>query len=185
MIQILIKEKNLQKAVQFIQQRLDDMIHDRVSFEEFILSASMKQDYKNPNQKQSIIARKIQARNPGSEPKAGDRVRWVVIETPESKRNPKIPLFKHIEDADYAKTHNLKLDKCYYLEHQCVKPLTSVLGTFMENPDIIFQPYRETLQREQKNDQDIRGFFGGTKSKITSTPVFQYTTQLQTTTRVR
>jgi hypothetical protein len=49
-IDILMKEQNIQKAVQFLHKSLDDIVCERTPLEKLIITKSLGSSYKNPNQ---------------------------------------------------------------------------------------------------------------------------------------
>jgi DNA polymerase elongation subunit (family B) len=128
----LIKQKKPVLAQEILDTYLKRFIDGKVEYEQFILSKSLKSNYANPTSvEQWVVMDKIRKRNPGAEPKPGSRVPFVYVYT----RNRKAKGFDRVEDPEYAKAHNLKLDLPYYLEHKVQKPLVNFLEPF--DPDIV------------------------------------------------
>jgi DNA polymerase elongation subunit (family B) len=57
----LMMEKDVRKAQQFVNQKLLDVLENRVPLEKFIISKSLRDDYKNPEQ----IAHRVLGRSDG------------------------------------------------------------------------------------------------------------------------
>lgn len=125
---ILMNELNTRKASEYIEHEISHrFMEGDVNYEEFILSKKLNADYKNPNAVVHLhVVNQIKKRNPGSEPKIGDRVKYVILYTP----NRKELLANKGEDPDYAKEHKLKLDYIHYIEHSIKKPVISFFKTF-------------------------------------------------------
>ena len=94
------------------------------------VSKSLRDDYKNKNQPHIRVAEKIKERNPGSEPKSGDRAPYVFIET----GDPKAKLSEKAEDPRYVIDNCLQIDTLHYLDHGLMNPMCTLFDVFLENP---------------------------------------------------
>ena len=171
----LLKDHSVDKAVAIIKEKLQDLIHNRIPYEEYVLSCQLKKTYKNQNQAQLIVVNKIKERAPGSEPKSGDRVQYVVVEI---KGDKKAPVYKKVEDAGYAAEHRIPIDRVHYLDNQFERPLTDLLETFMSNPAPIFQEARIQLVNQRDKNQSIMKFVTFSSSSSSSSVPPPSTTSL-------
>jgi DNA polymerase elongation subunit (family B) len=153
-IDALLLDRDVNKAKKIIQDKLDDLVHDRIPFEEYMLSCQLKKTYKNPNQAQLILVNRIKARAPGSEPKSGDRIHYVVMQIKERDA----PMYKKVEEANFAREQKLPLDRVHYLENQLERPLSVLMEAFLPNPKSIFDETRIRLTNNRDGLQDIRHF---------------------------
>ena len=64
----------------------------------------------------------MDARNPGSGPRPGERVQYVFVVNKKAKKQ-----VDRAEDPGYVTQHRLPLDYSYYLEHQYINPVFSLL----------------------------------------------------------
>ena len=65
-IDILMKEKDVNKAVDFTKKFLLDMIDEKFSLDKLIISKSLRQFYKNPNQiAHKVLAERIREKRTG------------------------------------------------------------------------------------------------------------------------
>lgn len=121
-------------AHEIVRSWLDRLCSDNaLDWSEFVMSKGLRQRsaYANPDsQVQVVVAERIAQRTPGAEPKAGSRVQFVVVHAPGVKRGD--PLFKRVEDADYAREHGLKLDLQWYLESSATPILSFFSGMDVE-----------------------------------------------------
>ncbi len=78
-----------------------------------------------PNQPHVVLSRKLTERCPENPPKTNDRIPYIFIKV-EGKN---VPLFKKVEDPEYAVRHNLKIDPKYYID-AIGKPVGQVLDLF-------------------------------------------------------
>jgi DNA polymerase elongation subunit (family B) len=113
-----MKEKNVNKAVEFTKQFLLDMIAEKFPLDKLIISKSLRQFYKNPNQiAHKVLAERIGKREPGNKPAVGSRVPFVYIQT---KGKPKLQ-GDRIEDPNYIRRKKLKPDFSFYITNQIQK----------------------------------------------------------------
>jgi DNA polymerase delta subunit 1 len=68
-----------------------------------------------------VLADKMKKRDPGTAPKLGDRVPYVIIQA-----GKKTPAYDKAEDPIYVLENNIPIDYQYYLENQLSKPLTRI-----------------------------------------------------------
>ena len=88
-----------------------------------VLINYLKKHYKNPNLPHVVLAEKMRKRIRDGDlvaepPAAGDRIDYVVVEG-----KPKEKLCFRTEDPDWAREHNLKMDRLYYIRQQVEKPM--------------------------------------------------------------
>ena len=69
--------------------------------------------YKLINTPHVVLARKLAQRNPLNPPKSNDKIPYVFVKLPDETETKK--LYKKVEDPEYAKRHELKLDPVYYI----------------------------------------------------------------------
>jgi len=68
-----------------------------------------------------VLADKMKKRDPGTAPKLGDRVPYVIIAASKGT-----PAYAKAEDPIYVLEYNIPIDSQYYLENQLSKPLTRI-----------------------------------------------------------
>ena len=90
---------------------VSDLLQGKIPIEKLTLSKALRTGYKNLDLPHLAVARKMEQRDPGSGPKPGDRVRYVLVDTgnPADKQSAKA------EDPAYAVEKGLPLDFSYYL----------------------------------------------------------------------
>jgi DNA polymerase elongation subunit (family B) len=172
-VNALLKDRSVEKAVQVIKNKLNDLVENKIPFQEYVLSCQLKKEYKNPNQAQQVVVNKIRSRAPGSEPKSGDRVQYVIIEIKE--RNT--PVYKKVEDAVYAQENKVPLDRLHYLENQLERPLTDLLEAFVKDPKRMFDEPRAKIINQREKLQDIRMFMKARPASETTTTLHSTTTR--------
>lgn len=90
---------------------VSDLLEGKIPIEKLTLSKALRTGYKNLDLPHLAVARKLEKRDPGSGPKPGDRVRYVLLDTgnPNDKQSVKA------EDPAYAVENGLPLDLGYYM----------------------------------------------------------------------
>jgi len=127
-IDIFMKEQNLQKAVTFLKKCLQDIVDEKVSMDKLIITKSLNSFYKNPKQiAHKVLADRIGVRDPGNKPKPGDRVPFVyIVGSKKSLQGDKI------ETPTFIIETRAKIDYTFYITNQIMKPLLQLFGLVLE-----------------------------------------------------
>ena len=115
----ILIDRNVDEALSFIKQTIDDILHNRVDISKLIISKTLGASYSVP-QPHQVLAERMKKRD-GVGPNVGDRVDYVIL-----GGNDK--LFNRAEDPLYVLEHNLQLDSKYYLTNQLQNPIISIIG---------------------------------------------------------
>lgn len=134
-IDILMKEQNLEVAIQYLNSCLRNLIDGNISNEKLIITKSLRSFYKNPQGiAHKVLADRIGEREPGNKPTSGDRVSYLYF-----VNNAKIPKGKKmlqgdkIETPDFIKNNKLQIDYSFYITNQIMKPLLQLFGLVLED----------------------------------------------------
>lgn len=133
-IDILMKEKNVQKAIQYVDKCLQDLVEGNVPIEKLIITKSLRSFYKNPQGvAHKVLADRIAQREPGNKPSSGDRIPFVYIVTKNLGKGKKVLQGDKIETPTFVKDNNLQIDYSFYITNQIMKPLLQLFGLVLEN----------------------------------------------------
>ena len=131
-IDILMKEKNIQKAVEFLQNSLQNIIDEKYPMDKLIITKSLRSNYKNPMQiAHKVLADRMGKRDPGNKPSSGDRIPFVYIET----KNKKALQGEKIEHPDYIIQNKIRPNYSFYITNQIMKPVQQVFALVLEDID--------------------------------------------------
>jgi DNA polymerase elongation subunit (family B) len=128
-IDILMKEKDIQKAISFLKSCLQDIVDEKYPMDKLVITKSLRSGYKNPNQiAHKVLADRITARDPGNKPSPGDRIPFVYI------HNTKKTALQgeKIETPNYIIENNVKIDYSFYITNQIMKPVQQVFALVLE-----------------------------------------------------
>ena len=130
----LINTENIEEgkrlAFEFAEQSMKDMIDDKFKINMFVVSKTLKKDYKNRLQiAHAVLADRIAARDPGNAPAPNDRIPYVYIVT---DRECKLQGDK-IETPDYIKEKKLHINYDMYITNQIKEPCSQFLNLFDVN----------------------------------------------------
>ena len=160
-LNILMKENNIDVAMQFLQQSLDNLVQGKVSMEKLAITKALRGYYKNPQQiGHRVLADRIGARDPGNKPKPGDRMKFVFI----VNDKPKALMGDKIETPDYIIQNKLKIDYNHYITNQLMKPLQQLFGLSLEqiwtlqNKKSAIKTYIKDIDKLQKENDDMEIF---------------------------
>jgi len=126
-IDILMKDKDIVKAIEFLQSCLQNIVDEKYGMEKLIITKSLRSTYKNPDQiAHKVLADRIAKRDPGNKPKSGDRIPFVYIVHP----NKKAKQGEKIELPSYILEHKriMKIDFAHYISNQIMKPVLQVFA---------------------------------------------------------
>ena len=128
-LNILMKETNIQSAIDFLDKSLTDLIAGKVPMDKLAITRALRSDYKNPNQiAHKVLADRIGDRDPGNKPKPGDRVKYLFVVS----NKPKALMGERIETPDYILEKKVKIDYTHYITNQLMKPLQQLFGLAVE-----------------------------------------------------
>jgi DNA polymerase elongation subunit (family B) len=129
-IDILMKERDIKKALDYVDKCLQELVDGTVPIEKLIITKSLRSFYKNPQQiAHKVLADRIGAREPGNKPTSGDRVPFVYI----VNSNKKALQGDKIETPTYIRDNKLQIDYSFYITNQIMKPLLQLFGLVLED----------------------------------------------------
>jgi DNA polymerase elongation subunit (family B) len=143
LIDILMKEGDVMKAIAFVREQLSELRDGNVALEKLIITKSLRSGYKNPLQMaHKVLADRVGRRDPGNKPKPGDRIRFVFVETPPKKKQLQ---GDRIETPEYIQQQSLVPDYKHYITNQLMKPIQQVIELVLDN----IPEYRHTYVEEE------------------------------------
>ena len=128
-IDILMKEQNVNRAIAFLREKLQYMIEQKCPIEKLIITKSLRSDYKNPQQiAHKVLADRMGVRDPGNKPNTGDRIPYAYIhnDAKGALQGDKI------EHPDYIKKQRLQLNYSFYITNQIMKPVQQLFALVLE-----------------------------------------------------
>jgi DNA polymerase elongation subunit (family B) len=177
-IDILMKECNVQKAIEYVYKCLQDLVDGQVTIDKLIITKSLRSFYKNPQQiAHKVLADRIAAREPGNKPTSGDRIPFAYI----VQSNKKALQGEKIETPTYIKEKGLQLDYSFYITNQIMKPLLQLFGLVLEdiwrmqNKSSKISKFRReiaVLKSEQEDNKKFEDKLAKMKDKEVKTLIF-------------
>ena len=128
-IDILMKEQNVDRAIEFLRDKLQYMIDQKCPMDKLIITKSLRSDYKNPAQiAHKVLADRMGVRDPGNKPNTGDRIPYAYIhnDTKGALQGDKI------EHPAYIHAHRLQLNYSFYITNQIMKPVQQLFALVLE-----------------------------------------------------
>jgi DNA polymerase elongation subunit (family B) len=165
-IDILMKDKNVEKAAMFLKDCLNGMVEEKYPMDKLVITKALRSGYKNPKQiSHKVLADRIGKRDPGNKPAVGDRVSFVFIEHPDKKALQG----ERIETPEYIREKKLKINYGFYMTNQIMKPVQQLFALVLEkladfkkkyghspsaNSRIVWNKKFESLKLEYKHDEE-------------------------------
>ena len=129
-IDILMKEQNVDTAIKFLKTSLQNLVDEKVPMDKLIISKSLRSGYKNPAQiAHKVLADRMGKRDPGNKPSIGDRIPFVYIQNPDKKALQG----DKIEHPDYIVANKIKPNYAFYITNQIMKPIQQVFALVLED----------------------------------------------------
>ena len=158
-LDILMQERNVRKAQEFVNEMLKKVLDNQIPLEKFIVSKSLRDDYKNPEQiAHRVLADRMTQRDPGTAPKVGDRLQFVYVAENKSKAKQG----DRIEEIGYVRKNNLTPDSQFYISNQIQNPVAQLFALCIEDLDghvpprkpTYDQAYETYLEKFNGNEED-------------------------------
>ena len=158
-LNILMKENDIMKSVDFLNRCLEELVQGRVPMDKLTITRALSSYYKNPQTiAHRVLADRIAKRDPGNKPKPGDRLKFVFFENPAAKLQG-----EKIELPEYIVSEKLKIDYAHYITRQLMKPLQQLYGLGLEQiwenqkKQLAIRNHRTEIAelRKQYPDQEI------------------------------
>ena len=167
-IDILMDEQDIQKAIEFLKQCLQNLLDEKIPIDKLIITKSLRSNYKNPNQiAHKVLADRIAKRDPGNKPASGDRIPFVYI----VNSNKRALQGEKIETPSYILDNKVKIDYSHYITNQIMKPVQQLFSLVLEdipefkkkifkvkNLKTTLQKYKKELEPEkyEKKKEEVR-----------------------------
>lgn len=129
-IKILLTNKDVGAAAAFVKKWVTDMMDNKVSLNQLMLTKSLRSEYKSvtpPAHK--ILADRIAQRDPGNAPASGDRLSFIYFKPPSGFKGTQ---GDRIETSAFMKANGLKPDPQYYIEHQLENPVGQLFSILID-----------------------------------------------------
>jgi DNA polymerase elongation subunit (family B) len=128
-IDIILNECDVQKAVTFLKHKLQDLIVGKFPLDQLVISKTLKGEYKDPTRiAHKVLADRMGDRDPGSKPQVNDRIPYIYIINKEKG----VLQGDKIETPSYIIEHNIKPDYGFYISNQIMKPVSQLLALTLE-----------------------------------------------------
>lgn len=119
--------------------------------EKFIVSKSLRDDYaameedykgKATLPAHRVLADRMEARDPGTAPKVGDRLQYLYV----SEYKNKSKQGDKIEHLDYVRDHKMKPDVNFYITNQIQNPVAQLFALCIEQLEGYKSPSKESYK---------------------------------------
>ena len=135
-IDILMKEQNIQKAIDFLKDCLTNIMNKKVQMNKLIISKSLQTNYKKPESvAHKVLADRVSMREQGNKYRAGDRIPFVhIVNNIKSTKSKKILQGDKIETPNFILDHpdSVKIDYAFYITNQIMKPVQQIFALVLE-----------------------------------------------------
>lgn len=135
-LETLMIKNDPDAAVAYVKEVISDLLNDRIDISKLIITKELTKPFYAAKQPHAELAEKLRKRDPGSAPKVGDRVSFVICAG--DKRSL---ASTRSEDPVYALDNCIPLDLDYYLMNQISKPVLRIFEPILGDKanDVLFK----------------------------------------------
>ena len=152
-IDILMKEKNIEHAIRFLKECMQNIVDGNCGMDKLIITKSLRSGYKNPQQiAHKVLADRMGKRDSGNKPGNGDRIPYIYIENPDRKALQG----ERIETPEFIIKNKLKINYAFYITNQIMKPLQQVFALVLEQMKDFKKKKGHTLRMWYKELEDLK-----------------------------
>ena len=163
-----------ERAVTIARDSIVRLLSGKESVDSLVVSKALRADYKNSAQPHVTVASKIASRR-GFPVPYGERVPYVFVDDADKR-----DCLQHLraEDPAHVVEHGLDVDVLYYLDHQLLQPLKTLLELFVPDvekeilghPDVcgMLETIRAKQSAELKTAKRVRKNASNNQREITS-----------------
>jgi DNA polymerase elongation subunit (family B) len=170
-LEILMHLKNVDTAKHWLDKTLNDIYEGKKTLEMFIITKSLRADYKNPKAiAHKVLADRIGERDPGNKPKSNDRIPYAYVKVDDEpiitgyrpiwkkikdglfkNGNQKYKTVKERGEAKYKKKHILQGDRIEHKDYIIQKKLDLDYKFYISNQ--IMKPVKQLLEIQIEADE--------------------------------
>jgi len=184
-IDCIVKNKNVPKAIEFIQDEIKKMIDGKFDLSMFVISKTLASFYKDIDSiPHAMLAQRMADRDIGTKPASNERLPYLFIKIVEEKGVEYLNADR-IEHVDFVRKHKLQIDYEKYIESQLIKPISQIFeliveklpnfphgkGYYQEMENIWYNKY---LGDKEKTDNKIKKLKALMVKKIIFQPLIDY-----------
>uniref|UniRef100_A0A0N5A1K8 DNA polymerase n=1 Tax=Parastrongyloides trichosuri TaxID=131310 RepID=A0A0N5A1K8_PARTI len=158
----LLIKRDSDGALNHAKKVISDLLMNRVDISMLVISKELsKKDYTS-RLAHVELAERMKKRDPGSAPKLGDRVPYVII-----SKGKNVPAHEKAEDPLYVLKNNIPIDTEYYLENQLAKPLARIFEPMLGDKAERILTQGEHTKKKFIPRCKVGGLFNFTKKTFT------------------
>lgn len=133
-METLLVKRDSEAAVNYVKAVISDLLCDRIDVSKLIITKELSKEKYAAKQPHAELAKKLAVRDPGSAPKLGDRVSFIICA---GSKNELASM--RAEDPMYVVEKNLPIDTEYYLKNQIMKPIERLFDAVLGGVDKVKQ----------------------------------------------
>jgi hypothetical protein len=132
-IDVLLNRQDINASVDFLKSCLKELAECRTPVDDLVVTKCLRSDYADPDRiAHKVLADRMALRDPGNKPQTNDRIPYMYVQLPRTKRNAKVLQGDRIEHPDYVRAKGLKPDTHFYITNQVMRPVLQLYATVVE-----------------------------------------------------
>lgn len=128
-IDILLNKHDLNASVEFLREKLQELVDGKVPLEDLVITKTLRAEYKDPTKiAHKVLADRMGERDEGNKPAINERIPFVYIHAPEAQLQG-----DRIEHPDYIREMKLTPDYRFYITNQLMKPICQLYALCVDS----------------------------------------------------
>jgi DNA polymerase delta subunit 1 len=146
----ILDKQDVVGSIRFLHRQLHLLARGDLPLEDLVITKSLRERYKNPESvAHKVLADRMARRDPGSAPRANERIPYVYVLTPGTTHKKKDVLQgERIEHLDYVRQHALRPDHEFYITNQIMKPVCKLYSVMLDRLPRTARSVPSHLQRD-------------------------------------
>ena len=131
-MKLMLNKSDVFDMIHYVRNEFYRIMNREYDDEQFVIRKSFRSNYKNRNIPHVSVADKMTLRDPGNEPKSGDKISYAFFRLSGQKYTTFKSQSEHCDDIDYIRSNNLSIDYQYYLLEQIYNPLYEFVSLYIK-----------------------------------------------------
>ena len=157
-VNILMNEKDPNKALEFTSNAIDDMFANKYNMKYFIITKTLRDNYKDRTRiAHAVLADRIAKRDPGNKPQTNDRIAYANVVVDGDTKN--MLQGDMIETPKYITENKCEIDYLHYLTNQIMKPALQFLSVATKDANEMIEGHIIKIRNKRLGRTNINSFF--------------------------
>lgn len=154
-LEYILIDNDIPMAKAYVKREFEKFLNGEIDIQNVVLSKGLSRELKDYDSKQAHVelAKRIQKKNPDTAPRAGDRVKFVIVCGTKKARN-----FELTRTPDDVVNNDLNIDYKKYLSNKVINPIKDIFDKVIgkKKSDKFFAQFKNLPQKKKLSKKSNR-----------------------------